>query len=94
MTRWYQTAHYRSIVAVCEHLGGRPSNVSSQHVAATVTYYSYSHKTVDIFHFRFLTLASKWVQQSRRAEWLMEKGAGRVPDSPGVTVNPLVFLVQ
>jgi hypothetical protein len=27
------------------------------------------------FHFRFVTLASKWVEQSWRAEWLMEIGA-------------------
>jgi hypothetical protein len=79
---------------VCEHQGGRRSNVSSQHVAATVTYDSYSHKAVDIFHFRFLTLASKWVQQSRRAERLMEKDAGRVSDSPGVTVDILASTAE
>jgi hypothetical protein len=65
---WFQTAYHRLIISVCEHQGGRTRNVSSQHVAATVPCSSYSHKAVDIFHFRLVTLASKWVQQSWRAE--------------------------
>ena len=92
MLRWYRTALYRSIVAVSEHHGGRVSNVSSQHVAATATYNSYSYTAVDIFHFRLVTLASKWVQQSWRAERLMENGAGGVLDSLGVTVVVVVWL--
>jgi len=32
-----------------------------------------------LFHFCFVTLASKWVEQSWRAEWLMEIGAGGGP---------------
>lgn len=75
--------------AACEHHGGRTSSVSNQHVAATVPCDSHSHKAVDLFHFRLVTLASKWVEQSWRAEWLMEIWPRGSPCSPGANMKNL-----
>ena len=74
---------YRLVFTMCEPYGGGAGDVPSRRVAAVVMCHCYSHKAVNIFRLRFSTLASKWVEQSWRAEWLMEIGTRGVIGSSG-----------
>jgi len=58
-------------------------NAPYREVVVCTTRSSCSHNPANIFRFRFITLASKWVEQSWRAEWLMEIGTKGATHSLG-----------
>jgi len=58
-------------------------NAPYREVVVCTTRSSCSHNPANIFRFRFITLASKWVGQSWRTEWLMEIGTKGATHSLG-----------